>query len=162
MTERQRVVNRKRHAARQAKIDRETEAFKKTAKIVPTRRRYGDECYDATEYADPMTDGLTLRIQTTKPECRSKDVWGKDLPDRRPQLRWFYKRPGRRELELCVNGETPAAAREEARLLRAHAESTVMCAYLQDDGGGSCYYHTDSDLLQQVTLDQLKEKIAKK
>jgi hypothetical protein len=37
-----------------------------------------------------------------------------------------------------------------------------MCAYLQNDGGGECHYHNDSDLLQELTLDQLKERIAQK
>jgi hypothetical protein len=37
-----------------------------------------------------------------------------------------------------------------------------MCAYLTNDGGGHCYYHTDSDLLQEVSLKGLKELIARK
>jgi hypothetical protein len=162
MTERQRTQNRKRHAARLVRTDREVEAFKKAAKIVPTRRRYGDEDYDATEYANLATDGLVLRVEVTKPECRSKDFWGRDIPDQRPQLRWLYKRHGRRELELCVHGGTPTSAREDTRLLRAGDESTIMCAYLQNDGGGECHYHNDFDLLQELTLDQLKERIARK
>jgi hypothetical protein len=46
--------------------------------------------------------------------------------------------------------------------LRAGDESTIMCAYLQNDGGGKCHYHNDSDLLQEIALDQLKERIARK
>lgn len=98
----------------------------------------------------------------SKRQCASKNFWDRDVPDQRLRLRWFYKRPGRRELELCVHGGTPTSAREDVRLLCAGDEATIMCVYLQNDGGGECHYHNDFDLLQELTVDQLKQRIAVK
>jgi hypothetical protein len=162
LTERQRLRNRKRYAAWQAKIEREIARFIKTAGVVPTRRR-GNDCYEVAEYADAVVEGLMLRVETLKPEHLPEYCSEDGKRERlKPRLRWFYKRPGRRALALYVRDETPKAAREAARLMGAGDEDTNLCLYLENDGGGHCYYHTDSELLQELTFDQLKERIARK
>jgi hypothetical protein len=66
MTERQKMIDRKRVAARRARIDREIERFIRMAKIV---RRSSDEYRDVVEYACPTVEGLRLRIETRKQQA---------------------------------------------------------------------------------------------
>jgi hypothetical protein len=153
MTDRQKLRNREQAARRRVKLAVAIERFKSTAVAVSTR--HSTKHNEVTQYADFLTEGLALRVMVYN-QCKGKKA--------EPQLRWFFKRPGRHALELHCPSDTPTAAREEARLLLAGDESTIMCAYLSNESGGrrSSWYHyfDESDLLQDKTLDEIEKRIA--
>lgn len=76
-----------------------------------------------------------------------------------PSTGWFFKRPGKRALELNLfDDATPRRAREEVGLLLAGDEGAILGAYLHNAVGiddHNCCLH-ESDTLQEKTLAELE------
>jgi hypothetical protein len=155
MTVKQKLRNRTRAAKQRATLAVAIERFKKTAGGVSAR--HSTKHYDVTEYPDSKIEGLALRVMVYKHPRKGKKA--------EPELRWFFKRPGRRALEInCRWEETSREAREQVRLLLAGAEDTIMCTYLSNESSRrrSSWYHyfDESELLQNKTLAEIEERIA--
>lgn len=160
MTERQREHNLRGMAARRARIEREIARFIKTATQVPPSASATAAC-EAAEYANAAFPGLTLRVETLKPEHLPRYRSDQERQEHlRPRHRWFWNRCGRSGLALWI--DTPAEAREVIAQLRDGDETAVLCSYLENDGGQACAYHNDSELLQELTFNELKKLIASK
>ena len=154
MTELQRARNRKLAAERKAKFEAEIERFKKTA---PPPISYSDDYNDITEYRDPRMQGLSFRIF----------IYKLNPPEKPPRLYtgWFFKRPGKRALELNLfDDATPRQAREAVGWLLTGDEGAILGTYLKNAVGiddHNCCLH-ESDTLQEKTLAELECEVERK
>lgn len=153
MTELQRERFKRRQEKYRTKLATEVEKFKK---IAAPPISYSEQYYDIAEYADPRTPGLTLRVMALKPNPGRKEE--------RPEIRWFFKRPGKRTLELSCFKRTPDEVRKEVAWLLAGDEGTILRTYLNnvDVDSNNCHCFYTSDLLQEKTLEELEDEVEQK
>ena len=110
---------------------------------------YRDGRFNVTEYTDSVTEGFSARLFVYRPNSRFA------------YRKWFFKRPGKRALELPCH-DHPTDARETLKLLLAGDETTITGAYLanEDSDAHDCQCFRALELLQEKTLRELEKEVA--